>query len=215
MFQKAGGGSDCRFCKFYHILAPETPNRTWHLDLTTIRILWIHFHIAAVLDGFSRKLLTISILAKAPTSNDVARLLSRTVAKFGAPRFLVTDHGLQFKKRFKVICKRISISHIQGRPYDPKFNGKIERLFRTLKLWQRVAMLFLGVAHIQVALNRFAGWYNTQRTHQSLGGLTPEEARTGAIPCNPRFAWLAMREIGWAGTAATKRRKMLELSRQT
>ena len=171
--------------KPYHILTPDKPNQTWHVDFTTIRILWIHFHIAAVLDGFSRKLLTVSVFSRAPRTNDILDVLKGAVRNFGAPRFLVTDHGPQFKKCFKAACKLMRISHVQGRPYDPKFNGKIERLFRTFKLWQRAAVLFLSVRPIQSALNNFVNWYNTQRTHQSLQGLTPEEAWIGQSRPDP------------------------------
>ena len=76
----------------------------------------------------------------------------------------------------------------------PWQNGRIERLFRTLKerlypWWQSV-----GVPDdVQVDLDVFKTWYNHARPHQSLASLTPAmawAARTGHRKC-PRFflAW--------------------------
>ena len=155
-----------------------------------IRILWFHFHITALLDGYSKKLLALAVFDKVPTANHVLSVLKSAIGTFGAPRFLVTDQGPQFRERFQAACKSMSISHIRGRPYDPKFNGKIERFFRTLKLWQRVALLFFDVALIQSAFNNFLAWYNTMRTHQALGGLTPDEAWAGTKRPAP-FRYLA------------------------
>jgi transposase len=47
--------------KPYHILAPKTINRTWHIDLTTFKFLFFSVHIAACLDGFSRKILALRV----------------------------------------------------------------------------------------------------------------------------------------------------------
>ncbi len=40
-----------------HLLKPERPHYVWHTNITEIRVLWKRFEIAAVLDGYSRKLL--------------------------------------------------------------------------------------------------------------------------------------------------------------
>ena len=163
--------------KPFHILAPAKPNRTWHLDLTVIRILWFQFHVAALLDGYSRKLLALRLFKVTPKTKDMLALVKTAIATFGKVRFIVTDHGSQFRKRFTnaLAVKPLCIAHVRGKVRSFRFNGKIERLFRTLKLWQRVAMFFLSAASIQQRLDSFGDWYNRKRCHQSLNSFTPDE----------------------------------------
>jgi putative transposase len=163
----------------HHLLAPASLNEVWHLDLAELRILWFRYTIAALLDGYSRKLLALKVYPGTPTSNDIIGLMQRTAMRFGSPRFLITDHGCQFRKRFRKAMKDLGIRVLRGRVRCPAFNGKAERLFRTFRGWQRRTLLPLGLTGIQRKLDAFVYWYNTERPHQGLKGLTPEEAWSG------------------------------------
>jgi len=46
-----------------HVLKPKEPHAVWHVDLTEVRVLWKRFDVAAVLDGYSRKLLALRVFA--------------------------------------------------------------------------------------------------------------------------------------------------------
>lgn len=159
----------------FHVLAPTAINRTWHMDLTVIRVLWFEFIVAAILDGYSRKLLTIKAYAWHPDTKAMLSLLRETIREHGRPRFLVTDHGPLFRKRFKKAIERRGTYLINGKAYSPEFNGKIERWFRTLKIWQRISLPFLSLGKVQAQLETHRDWYNGVRPHQSLGGRTPDE----------------------------------------
>jgi len=50
----------------HHILRPEVINRVWHLDLTTVELFLVRFYVAAVVDGFSRKLLALRSIKTRP-----------------------------------------------------------------------------------------------------------------------------------------------------
>jgi hypothetical protein len=56
-----------------------------------------------------------------------------------------------------------------------RFNGKVERFFRTLKLWQRMTLILCTETGIQKHLERFRGYYNAERVHQGIVGMTPNE----------------------------------------
>lgn len=172
--------------KAFHILDPKSANRTWHLDFTVIRCWLFKFYIAALLDGHSRKLLSLRLFGRAPTTEDMLSIMSRAIADFGKPRFVVTDHGGQFQRRFRRSLKRRGIACISGKVRSCKFNGKVERFFRTLKLWQRLAALFIGTRSIQKRLDGFRAWYNTGRCHQAIDGLTPDERWTGTMRAAPK-----------------------------
>jgi len=38
-----------------HILRPRKAHHVWHIDLTTVRVLWMRFEIAAIIDGYSTR----------------------------------------------------------------------------------------------------------------------------------------------------------------
>ena len=126
-----------------HILLPKQPNRTWHLDLTVLTILGMRFHIAALLDGFSRKLLALKVYARTPTSIMMGALVRRTVGQSGKPRFLIVDHGCQFRTRFRTYVENtLGITPVSGKVRTYTFNGKAERFFRK-RLWGHLAGIAL------------------------------------------------------------------------
>jgi transposase InsO family protein len=157
----------------HHILRPTKPNRTWHLDLMTIDFFWVRFYVAAVLDGFSRKLLGLRVFRDAPTSMDVWRMVKACLEEFGAPRFLVTDHGCQFRAWFRRLVEKRGIALVKGRRRSCQFNGKAERFFKTLRIWQRFTLFAWKLDWIQRRLEIFRDWYNTQRPMWIHAGRTP------------------------------------------
>ena len=67
----------------------------------------------------------------------------------------------------------------------PCFKGKIERFFRTLRIWQREAWLLPKQQNLQKRCDCFRLWYNQERFHQALDGLTPDEAWSNIEPEEP------------------------------
>lgn len=159
------------------ILAPEVRNRVWHMDLTVINLLVVKFHVAAVIDGFSRKLLVLRAYGHCPTTRVMVELVKEATAMWGHIRFIIVHHGPQFRKRFKkaLDCNDPKRTVVRGKPKNPKFNGKAERLFRTLKLFQRLAFIPLGIERVQARLDSFRSWYNEHRVHQAIDGRRPEQ----------------------------------------
>jgi transposase InsO family protein len=136
-------------------------------------------HVAALLDGFSRKLLALRVYRDAPATRNMLALVRRSVRDFGSPRFLVTDHGTQFRRRFKEGLRECGTTLVKGRVRSCEFNGKVERFFKTLKLWQRMTLWAWKTDWIQRKLDAFMEWYNAERSMWILDGRTPEEAWSG------------------------------------
>ncbi len=155
----------------------------WHCDITQIRVLWFTFFIAAVLDGFSRKLLAMKVYASTPCSHNLAAMVRSATVKHGKPKFLITDNGSQFRKLFGKAMRQQKVRHVRTRVRAPFLNGKVERLFRTMKLWSRLILFGFSARSIQRRLDTFRDWYNSARPHSALGIRTPEEVFTQrAIP---------------------------------
>ena len=169
----------------HHLLAPTTCNEVWHVDLTTLRLLWWKFTIAAMMDGFSRKLFILKVYSGAAKSRDMIQLMRDAVLQFGQPRFIITDHGCQFRKQFKHAVEAMGITQVKGRIRQPNFNGKVERIFRTLRQWLRFVLLPSNEQAIQRRLDIWKTWYNTMRPHSSLGYLTPQEVWQNIEPPVP------------------------------
>ena len=162
-----------------NLLAPNAINRVWHLDLTTVQVLFLRFTIAAVIDGFSRKLLAIRFYGKTPTTAKLAALTGRLCRKFGTPKFIITDHGCQFQKTFQERIETLGIKHVRGRVRCPATNSKVERFFKSLKLWMLAIQMVSDTRAMQRRIDNFRRWYNEVRSHAVLNGKTPEEAWAG------------------------------------
>ena len=158
------------------LLTPDNRNDVWHMDLMNLKVLWIHFTVAAILDGATRRLLCLRVYRKRPGSQQLLRQVRKAVTHYGTPRHLITDHGGEFQKQFKHGLNELGIKHTRGPVRMPNFNGKIERFFRTLRIWQRSVWLLPKHQNLQKRLVSFQLWYNQYRYHQSLDGLTPDEA---------------------------------------
>ena len=168
-----------------HLLKPDHPHHVWHTDITEIRVLWKRFEIAAVLDGFSRKLLAIRSFARRPNTNDMNLLIKDAVRRSDAyPEFLISDHGSQFQRRFKEACELQGIKHVKGKVRVWQLNGKIERFFRTMKGWMRSTWMIPSTDGMQTRLNQYQIWYNEHRVHAAHESHTPEDRIKGVDP-NP------------------------------
>ncbi len=152
----------------HHLLKPNHPHHVWHTDITEIRVLWKRFVIAAVLDGYSRKLLAIRAFARRPNTNAMNLLIKESVRRSEAsPMLLISDHGSQFQRRFKEACEHQGIIHVRvrGKVRVWQLNGKIERFFRTLKSWMRSTWMIPSTDGMQRRLNAYRIWYNEHRVH--------------------------------------------------
>jgi transposase InsO family protein len=89
-------------------------------------------------------------------------------------RQLMTDGHLAYRSlAFQRILAAEGIDHILTPPYTPRWNGKVERYFRTMLEEAAYARAYRSDAERRRALARFDHEYNFARPHSSLGGLTP------------------------------------------
>ena len=99
---------------------------------------------------------------------------------------LIADHGTQFRKKFHAAMTRQNIHHVRSRVRTPYLNGKVERAFRTFKLWWRVILCGMNHAQIQRRLNDYQHWYNHHRPHSAIEGRTPDEVWNGVVTYRPK-----------------------------
>lgn len=152
---------------------------TWGLDLTFL--VSPHgptFTMLGIVDHGSRALLCLRALPTKCTFALLGRLFL-SIAKFGLPSAIRTDNESMFTSRlWGFTLKMLGIAHRRGPPGQPWRNGRIERLFGTLKPLLRKIRPATTV-RLQGMLDEFMAFYNHFRPHQNLGGLTPAEAWHG------------------------------------
>lgn len=160
-----------------HVRHPAKPNQVWHLDMTEIGVLWKRIEIAAIVDGFSRKIIAMKAFGCRPTSKDLAELVESSIESGGAsPSFLVTDHGSQFRSGFRASIESLGMTHVRCQVRTWQLNAKVERVFKDLKMWVRRSAMPIGVKAIQRRIDTYAKWHNRYRPHSAHGTLTPDEA---------------------------------------
>ena len=177
-YRVAQVGAHCK-----HRVPPPLPiNDTWGMDATgkgdeagTVHA------IVAIIDHGSRLALALHPLRK----RDAAVMLGiviTAIAQFGKPHCIRTDNDGVFRSRiFRRGLAKLDIRHRLSKPGHPWQNGRVERLFLTLK--EKLNRLVVSnFEALDQALVVFRGWYNEIRPHDHLGGATPLEAWRGIDP---------------------------------
>jgi transposase InsO family protein len=166
----------------------DRPGELLHLDLKylpALRNARNDFEFAAV-DDFSRE--AVVAIRTEQTSAAAAAFLEHVVRTLPYRiEAVLTDNALAFTMRFahhadrltrfQQACAALDIRHYVLKPYAPQSNGKVERFFRTIDdECLNVRPLFTFAARSR-AVDDFVWYYNHERPHLSLGGMTPVERR--------------------------------------
>ena len=154
-------------------------NNTWAMDMTFFTGDDKTTHAAiGMIDHGSRLALRLHTLTRR-CSWCMLGHLCLAIAQHGKPRKLRTDNEAVFNSRvFNTFLKLAGIHHQTTQKHAPWQNGRIERLFGTLKPLLRQLVIPSGGA-LQAALDEFKVFYNHARPHQNLHGLTPAEHFVG------------------------------------
>jgi putative transposase len=152
----------------------ERPNHVWSTDITYIPMRGGFLYLVAVMDWFSRYVLSWELSNTMETGFCLAAL--HAAFRFGQPDIWNSDQGSQFTSAdFLAPLKQrgISISMDgRGRALDNVF---IERLWRSLKYELIYPGDFASGADLFQALDRYFRFYNHRRPHQALGYRTPAD----------------------------------------
>jgi len=155
-------------------LVIDGPDQVWCADITYIPLHRGWLYLVAVMDWYSRYVLSWE-LSNTLDADFCVRALEGAL-RLGTPGIFNTDQGSQFTSRAftQVLLNggiRISMDG-RGRAYDNIF---IERLWRSLKYEEVYLHDYQGVPEAVQGLSRYVPFYNDRRPHQGLGGLTPAE----------------------------------------
>lgn len=127
----------CKYHKKYPYLLRNKviryPNQVWSTDITYIKLPTGNVYLMAIIDWFSRKVLSWRVF-NTMDALQYANLLRETIEEYGCPAIFNTDQGSQFTSDvfIKVLVDYDIQISMDGkeRALD---NIRIERLWRSLK----------------------------------------------------------------------------------
>jgi hypothetical protein len=158
------------------------------------------------IDGNMYALLAVDYFTKFAVVKAVPDFTAETTAKFlfeeiicklGAPRAIISDHGVNFKAQlFKRLCVLCGVETANSTIYHAEGNGCVERMNKTMK---QIVTMYVDADHanwddfLQPALSA----YNT--TKQASIGYSPYEANFGRVPITLADVMLTSRELDLGG----------------
>ncbi len=154
----------------------DRPNKVWAADITYIRLKRGFVYLVAVMDVFSRYI--ISWWLANTLEPGFCREALKEALECDHPEYFNTDRGAQFTS-----SELLSI--LQGEEIKINLDGKgrvidnifIERFWWTLKYEEVYTKCYETVAECRASIGEFIHKYNEERLHQSLGVYdTPFEA---------------------------------------
>lgn len=156
------------------------PNQVWSTDITYIRLARGFAYLVAVIDWYSRTVLSWR-LSNSMDASFCVDCLEDALREHGKPEVFNSDQGSQFTSTvFTDVLKRegVTISMDgRGRALDNIF---VERLWRNVKHEDVYLRGYANMAELVVGLAQYFAFYNAERPHQSLGYQTPISVyRTG------------------------------------
>jgi len=150
-------------------------NQVWSTDITYVRLDRGFAYLVAVIDWYSRRVLSWRI-SNSMEAAFCVDCLEDALREHGKPEVFNSDQGSQFTSDdFTDVLKRedIAISMDgRGRAYDNIF---VERLWRSVKHEDVYLNGYATMGELLVGLTKYFAFYNAERPHQSLGNQTPQE----------------------------------------
>lgn len=151
------------------------PNQVWATDITYVRLKGGHVYLMAIMDLFSRKVLTWRI-SNTLDAEFCVSALEEAIGIYGVPAIFNTDQGSQFTSdSFVSVLEKYGIQISMdgaGRALD---NIYVERLWRSVKYEEIYLNEYHSMEALKMALKRYFVFYNTERFHQSHDYATPDE----------------------------------------
>jgi len=156
------------------------PNQVWSTDITYIRLARGFAYLVAIIDWYSRRVLSWRI------SNSMEAVfcvdcLEDALRNHGKPEVFNSDQGSQFTSEgFTGVLKRegITISMDgRGRAFDNIF---VERLWRSVKHEDVYLKGYATMGELLIGLTQYFAFYNGERPHQALENQTPDVVHQSA-----------------------------------
>ena len=151
----------------------DRPNQVWAIDITYIKMAKGFSYLVAIIDWYSRKILSYKI-SNSLDSKFCIETLNDALSRYPKPEIFNSDQGCQFTSHeFIEVLKANSIKismDSKGRAID---NIIIERFWRTIKYENIFLREYREINDLKFGVASYIKFYNNRRFHESLGYKTP------------------------------------------
>jgi putative transposase len=163
-------------------LAVTRPNQVWATDITYIPMARGFVYLAAVVDWFSRRVLSwrVSITMEVAFCLEA---VAEALARHGRPEIFNTDQGSQFTgAEFTGLLLDNAIAISMDGKGSWRDNVFVERLWRSVKYEEVYLKAYDSVGEARASIGRYLDFYNRKRPHSSLDARTPDRAYFDDLP---------------------------------
>jgi len=164
------------------------PNQVWAMDITYVPMARGFVYLAAVVDWFSRKVLSWRLSISMDASFCI-EAVEEAMARHGKPAIFNTDQGSQFTSMaFTEVLNNADIAISMDGRGAWRDNVFVERLWRTIKYEEIYLHAYASVSEARAAIGQYLTFYNSGRPHSSLDRQTPDEAYFNSLQPIPAAA---------------------------
>lgn len=160
----------------------ERPNQVWAMDITYIPMAHGFVYLAAVVDWFSRRVLSWR-LSITMDVDFCLEAVEEALARYGRPKIFNTDQGSQFTSAaFTGLLLENAIAVSMDGRGAWRDNVFVERLWRSVKYEEVYLRAYDSVGEARASIGRYLDFYNRKRPHSSLDARTPDQAYFDHLP---------------------------------
>ena len=156
-------------------------NQAWAADITYIPMARGFLFLVAIIDLYSRRVLSWRLANSLDTSFCI-EALHEALESFGNPEIFNTDQGTQFTADdfTSILLERgVKVSMDgRGRYLDNVF---VERLWRSLKYEEVYLYAYDTASEARAGIGRYFDFFNNERPHTALGSQTPASFYDGRL----------------------------------
>jgi putative transposase len=155
-------------------LLVDRPNQVWAADVTYIPMERGFVYLVAVIDWFSRKVLSWRV-SNSLTADFCVEALEEALVRYGRPEIFNTDQGSQFTGAdFIGVLKQHDIRISMDGCGAWRDNVFVERLWRSVKYEEVYLHAYESVSAAKTGIGKYLEFFNTRRPHTSLDRQTPD-----------------------------------------
>jgi putative transposase len=163
-------------------LQVDRPNQVWATDVTYIPMERGFVYLVAVIDWFSRRVLSWRI-SNSMTADFCVEALEEAITRYGAPEIFNSDQGSQFTASsfIQVLQKHHVRISMDGRGAW-RDNVFVERHWKSVKYKEVYLHAYDSVTAAKSGIGKYCSFYNSRRPHSSLDRRTPDHVYFNSQP---------------------------------
>jgi len=159
------------------------PNQKWVTDVTEFRVNDRRVYLSTVMDLFGREIIghSTGLSPNLELTNSSLRQALTRRAPGDAP-IVHSDQGFQYQHpSWQRLLREAGATQSMSRRGNCLDNAVMESFFGHLKDELFCNTAFLTIDALTTAIDAYIGWFNTERAHSTLKGLSPVQYRTQTL----------------------------------